>query len=267
MKIAVISDIHSNLLAFNFALENAEKEKVDSFLFLGDYITDGENGNEILNIIKEKSNYVILGNREKYILNYSDERKNFNNYKPIVHTYYSLTKENMDYIKTMKEFDIIEVNQKKILLIHGDKYFNGINSLEQSFDSIMTDFNFDICLFGHTHEYLYQKYKGKIFINPGSIGLSTDTSTYKYCIIEISDDVNVTLKEFDVNETFCELEENYKKTDYYKDNYVWANLILKTIKEAKDHCVDFLKLFNNKIRELQVVEAKEFISNDFRNTL
>ena len=72
MKIAVISDIHSNLLAFNFALENAEKEKVDSFLFLGDYITDGENGNEILNIIKEKSNYVILGNREKYILNYSD---------------------------------------------------------------------------------------------------------------------------------------------------------------------------------------------------
>ena len=34
MKIAVISDIHSNLLAFNFALENAEKEKVDSFLLL-----------------------------------------------------------------------------------------------------------------------------------------------------------------------------------------------------------------------------------------
>ena len=32
----------------------------------------------------------------------------------------------------------------------------------------------------------------------------------------------------------------------------------KTIKEAKDHFVDFLELFNNKIRELQVVEAKEF---------
>lgn len=43
MKIAVISDIHSNLLALNLALLDSKKENVDCFMFLGDYITDGEN--------------------------------------------------------------------------------------------------------------------------------------------------------------------------------------------------------------------------------
>lgn len=258
MKLAVISDIHSNLLSFKFALKDAEKENVDSFLFLGDYITDGEDGNEILNIIKEKSENVILGNREKYILNYSSEKKDFNNYKPIAYTYNHLSKENIDYIKTLPKYKMIEVNRKKILMIHGDTYFHGIDAIKTLFDSIISDFDFDICLFGHTHQYLYQEYKGKIFINPGSIGISTDTLTYKYCILEIEDDIEITLKEFQVSETFKELEENYKKTNYYKENYVWANLILKTIEDTKDHCVYFLELFNCKIKGLQNITANEF---------
>ena len=63
MKIAVISDIHSNLMALDMAIADAIKMNVSKFVFLGDYITDGEDGNHVVNIVRELSCDVVLGNR------------------------------------------------------------------------------------------------------------------------------------------------------------------------------------------------------------
>lgn len=252
MKIAVISDIHSNLLALNLAINSLKQENIDSIYFLGDYITDGENEQEILNIVQELSDYAILGNREKYMLNYSPDRKDFNNYKPLYTTYNNLNQENLHYIASLPEFYIIKINNFKVLMIHGDKYYNSNISLDIIFDKIIADFDFDICLFGHSHKYLYQEYKNKIFINPGSIGEPTDTPTYKYCLLEITDKVNVVLKEFNTQDTFDLLVNNYKKTSYYKNNYVWANLILYIIRDGYDYCVLFLNQFQDKIKNLEL---------------
>ncbi len=40
MKIAVLSDIHSNYYAFQACVSHALTMKVDGFLFLGDYVSD-----------------------------------------------------------------------------------------------------------------------------------------------------------------------------------------------------------------------------------
>lgn len=260
MKIAVLSDIHSNLIAFELVLNSLKKENVDKIVLLGDYITDGEKGNEVLNIIKKlKTKYVLLGNREKYILNYSPERKNYNNYKTIANTYHSLTKENMKYLKDMKEYFLLEVNNIKILMLHGDKYINKTDNLNSAFDLIISEFDFDICLFGHTHQYLNKKYKGKVFLNPGSVGQPTDTPTYKYCIMTINDDINIDVKEFNVKDTFHRLEEEYKNSIYYKENYVWSKLLLYTIRDSNDYCVAFLHFLSaKKIKALEQLEADKF---------
>lgn len=258
MKIAVLSDIHSNLMALNFAIDDLKKENIDTICFLGDYVTDGENDNEILGIVKNISNYAILGNREKYILDYSPLRKDYNNYKTIYTTYNNLSNESLKYIKSLKEYHIIKVKSFNILMIHGNQYYSDIDNIEKVFDKIIDDFNFDICLFGHSHKYLYKKYKNKLFINPGSIGQPSDYPSYKYCIIEITDKVNVILKEFNVKESFDKLVNNYKKTKYYKDNYVWANLILYIIRDGIDYCSLFLAEFNNKIKDLGELTAYDF---------
>ena len=258
MRMAVLSDIHSNLIALNLAMNSLKNEKIDEICFLGDYITDGENENEILNIVKKNSNYAILGNREKYILNYSPLKKDYNNYKTIYTTYKNLSKENLEYLKLLKDYYLIKIEDFKILMIHGNQYYNDIDNIEKIFDKIIDDFDFDICLFGHTHRYLYKEYKNKYFLNPGSLGNACDYPTYKYCILEITDKVNVILKEFDVKESFNEFVSIYKKTKYYKDNYVWANLILYIIRDGVDYCSLFLELFNNKIKKLGELEAEDF---------
>ncbi len=63
MKVAVMSDIHANMVAFNWALSDVKKEDVDEYVFLGDYITDGEDSGLVLEKIRELSSYVIRGNR------------------------------------------------------------------------------------------------------------------------------------------------------------------------------------------------------------
>ncbi|MCI9234048.1 MAG: metallophosphoesterase family protein, partial [Bacilli bacterium] len=126
-------------------------------------------------------------------------------------------------------------------------YFNKAKDLNMMFDLFIEEFEFDICLFGHTHQYFKQKYRGKIFLNPGSIGQPTDTPTYKYCILEVSDKINIRLKEFEVKDIFWQLEKEYKSSSYYRENYVWASLILYAIRDSYDYSFLFLKLFNEKV--------------------
>lgn len=258
MKIAVLSDIHSNLLSLEMAIDSLKKENVDKIFFLGDYITDGEDENKILKIIKNIADIAILGNREKYMLDYSPARRNFNNYKTISNTYNNLSKDSLEFIKSLKETTFIRINKYKILLIHGDQYFRHVNNIEKAFDKVISDFDFDICLFGHTHKYINSKYKNKYFINPGSIGEPCDSPTYKYCILEITDNINVTLKEFPTKDTFDELAKCYQQTKYYQNNYAWANLILAIIKDGVDYCTLFIDKFKNQIKDLGELDANSF---------
>lgn len=258
MKIAVISDVHSNLLSLNLAIRDAMSENVDSFIFLGDYITDGDNGNDIIDIIKEKANYAILGNREKYIINYSPKKKDYNNYKPIDYTYHSLSNDSINYINSLNDFKIIEINNYKILMIHGDLYPNLLDNYKQDFDLLIDKYDFDICLFGHTHNYFCKNYKNRLFLNPGSIGQPSDTPFYKYCIIEIKDKYKISLRKFRTSETFEKLKNSYINTRFYKENYIWANLILMGIKQGRDFCVPFIKLLNTRLEKYDDIDVEIF---------
>jgi len=160
--------------------------------------------------------------------------------------------DNLKELNTWQKADEL-TKDFKIYVLERDK-----DNIEEVFDKIINDFDFDICLFGHSHKYLYRKYKNKIFINPGSIGQSNDYSSYKYCIIEIIDEINVILKEFNVRESFDKLVNYYKKTKYYKDNYVWANLVLYTIRDGIAYCPLFLEEFNHRIEKLGELNEKEF---------
>ena len=246
MKLAVFSDVHSNIYGLKIALEDAKRNNVDKYIFLGDYITDGYLSNEILDLVKLYGDYVIIGNRERYILNYDSSRKEYKNYKTISCTYESLDIEKIEYIKTLKEEEYIEVNNYKILIIHGDKYF--IDSDNLDFDSIIKNHDdFDICLFGHLHFYSDVFYKGKRFINPGSVGIPADGPSYKYCILDIKDDYSVELREFDTKDSYQDLLVEYLYSDYYRINPIWSNLVLGTIKYGKDFCYDFIKFLNKRI--------------------
>lgn len=248
MKIALISDVHSNLLALKKAIKDIKNSKVDEVFFLGDYITDGPDSNEVLDIVKEYGNLVVLGNREKSIINYNDDRKEFNNVKPMDFTYHELNKENIDYIKTLPDKKIVKIGKYKVLIWHGDELIDRKGGLLSDFDEIIEKFDFDICIFGHTHVYQYLTYKDHIFLNPGSIGMPFDGPFYKYIILDIDEHLHVSLRQFDIQNDYDEIKEKYETSDYYKKNKIWADLILKEIKNGKCYVSSFINFINRKVK-------------------
>ena len=67
-----MSDIHSNWLAFERAIELAKALKPHAFLLLGDFLTDLDDPLKTMDLIftleKEYPLYCVRGNREDYLL-------------------------------------------------------------------------------------------------------------------------------------------------------------------------------------------------------
>ena len=64
MKYALLSDIHSNLEAFQAVIEDCEKEKVDGVFFLGDIVGYGADPVRCIEILQELTTHIIAGNHD-----------------------------------------------------------------------------------------------------------------------------------------------------------------------------------------------------------
>lgn len=131
MLIAVVSDTHRISKYINIA-KNYIKE-VDVLIHLGDNSEDIE---ELTKEFKGKV-YGVRGN--------------------------------CDFTNKYPKENLIELEDKKIFLTHGDLYGvkYGMNNIYYKAKEV----NADIVLFGHTHEQLLIEEDDIIFMNPGSISL------------------------------------------------------------------------------------------------
>lgn len=68
-KIAIISDIHANIIALEEVLKDIEKRKVNRIFCLGDLVTKGSSPCEVVDKIKEKCEIVVKGNCDDSVVN------------------------------------------------------------------------------------------------------------------------------------------------------------------------------------------------------
>lgn len=84
----------------------------------------------------------------------------------------------------------LKINNNNILITHGQKYnvYYGYDDLV----NYMNENNYDICFHGHTHVPHIEKYKNKLFINPGSVMYNRGNSGCgSFAIVEINNTINV----------------------------------------------------------------------------
>ena len=137
MKLAVISDIHDNLVNLSKCLKWCEGEKIEHLICCGD-ITN----HETLKFLSEKFNgriYLIRGNIEIY------NEKEVKNYK------------NIDYFGYLGK---IELGGRKIGVCH-EPY---------QVDKLLAEDNFNIIFFGHTHKPWISERNSVKLVNVGTLG-------------------------------------------------------------------------------------------------
>ena len=209
MKIALFSDIHANLPAFEAVLEDLEKQKPDAVYCLGDLIGYNVWPNQVIEHIRKRGIATIAGNHDLKVSKIlpsagacsTDQRSDY--------AYKLVGQKERDYLLTLPRHLKLEFQFGKdhlnMLLVHGSP--RSINEYlleelpEQYMLDLVTEFKADILCFGHSHKPYHRiinsgKDGGDHYhhlINTGSVGKPKDgDSRACYVMLTISQSATIT---------------------------------------------------------------------------
>ncbi len=202
-RIAVVADIHANIHALQVFMDHISKEcEVSKILNVGDFLQIGPNPVEVFDIVMNDKRFInIMGNNEHVLFNrelMKFPKEEVENQDWVIH---KLGEERMDKLEKLPFKRIINIKNKKILMLHSRT--NSIiefpllyekKSLEEFIDDY--DEDVDYVLIGHTHLPLYAtNWSLKNILNPGAFGCGKD-GIVKFIIMEIDNElVNITYKQ------------------------------------------------------------------------
>ena len=178
MRIALISDIHGNDVAFEEVLADIGKQGVDSIICLGDVATLGPQPTETLNRLKGLEASCILGNHDASLL----QPEKALDYKIAEHLtptlQWCLEKLNSSDFEFLLSYQpTLQVplgGSDEMLCYHGSPKSNIDNIFpETSLDEIgrfLSGYTAKVMAGGHTHIQMLRQYNGMMIVNPGSVG-------------------------------------------------------------------------------------------------
>ncbi|MCM1052805.1 MAG: metallophosphatase family protein [Ruminococcus sp.] len=174
-KIALISDIHSNIIALKAVLEDIEKRKIKRIICLGDIVLKGSSPCETLDLIKERCEVVIKGNCDDYAVNpFNNHTKWYNEI---------LGSKRTKYLENLPMYKDLYISGSHIRMFHATKSNLNTRILDTStIEEKMNLFNDeensipDIVFYGDIHKQYLEKVKNKTIVNIGSVGNALEIS-------------------------------------------------------------------------------------------
>lgn len=250
MKIAILSDIHSNYHALLACYEDAVRCGAEMFIFLGDYVSDLAEPGKTLDLVYEiRRKYptvCLRGNREGYMLDCEGGRSSFfrgSKSGSLLFTYGHLRKKDLDFFRGLKISDTIEIEGIQMQLAHAamedDRYY--FDSSDGRAAEIFPQLKCGYLLTGHSHKQYILRKDGKTIINPGSVGIPQDgTRNPKYAVMDITDgDVSCQLRQVPYDMTAA-IRAQFASGLVHDANY-WAIGILYDIITGQEWALQLLE--------------------------
>ena len=186
MRVAVLSDIHGNCIAFDTVLEDLTQYPVDKIVCLGDAIQGGPQPVEVVSRLRELNCPVVRGNADAWLLTGKDTVEE------------PASEERKRVLDAVREWSLSQLSAQDRAFIAGfqptveeeleaEQKLLGFHGSPDSFDDIMLPdspqellFKFlgkhpaDVLAGGHTHVQYVRRVgaDGRFYFNPGSVGLA-----------------------------------------------------------------------------------------------
>ncbi|MEA3494719.1 MAG: metallophosphoesterase family protein [Bacteroidota bacterium] len=191
MKLAIIADIHEDIISLKHAIRKIEKNNCDKIICLGDISgfsvphyshQKTRNAHECLEIIKQNCEIIIIGNHDLfavkklpennqkfkypsnwYELDYDEKLKKSNG---LIWLYDNdelnplYTKKDIEFLLTLPEFYILKTEKYNILLTHylypditgsSKQFLEKLSDFKEHFEFMKTN-NCQISICGHAHK-------------------------------------------------------------------------------------------------------------------
>lgn len=215
MKIAILSDIHSNIYALKEVIKDAKGKKVDLMLNLGDSFYGPIAPRETYDLIRENKFISICGNQDREILEASLEQLEEN--KTLKYVYDDLGEEVLYWIQ---ELPFEKFITEDIYITHGTQHDDTVYMTEdvssgkpvlrdeKKILDLIDDVESKFVICGHSHTPRCIKLStDQIVMNPGSVGLQAykDELPCEHKIENFTPDATYIILEIENNEYNIEL--------------------------------------------------------------
>jgi predicted phosphodiesterase len=196
MRLALISDVHSNVHALEQVLAQLDREKVDLIINLGDLVGYNANPNECVELIQSRPVLSLAGNHDLALLDL-EVAQHFNiiAYQAILWSREEMRPEFLEFFQTLP----LTREGPGFVACHGTptsamSYINYHFQGKKVLKMLHKGLGLRVCFFGHTHRRAlwYRDIRGKVatqpttpgkillepewyyLINPGSVGQPRD---------------------------------------------------------------------------------------------
>ena len=182
MKVGLISDIHGNAAALRAVLLKL-REETDRVLFLGDLTGYYPFVNECVNLLSEFKNLTgIRGNHDQVLLEciqreegpYPEYEKRYGS--ALRRSLQVLSAASKAFLQDLRPHHTLSLGDTAVSLFHGTPWDPLEGRVYPDFNDWdrFSQVNGDVIFLGHTHYPLVKRYRGKLIVNPGSVGQPRD---------------------------------------------------------------------------------------------
>ncbi|MAT41404.1 MAG: YfcE family phosphodiesterase [Anaerolineaceae bacterium] len=176
-KIAILSDIHGNILALEKVVADMKTRAVDTVFNLGDHISGPLYPKETLHFLMKQDWVHILGNHDRQLINQNPQQLGLSDQ----YAFRCLSDSDLNWLRVLPASSLVE---NQFLLFHGTPSDDTTYLLEtvacgrarlaapEEITKRLGKTRSPIMLCGHTHiPRIIETHQKDLIINPGSVGL------------------------------------------------------------------------------------------------
>ncbi len=177
MRVALLADLHGNLLALNAVLEELEREQIDRIVCLGD-VAVGPQPTATLERIRDLGCPVLMGNWDSWFLDGLPDLPDDLGRKLVeIGSWWAdqLDEESRSYMRTFEQTLTLDLGDTTLTAFHGSPRSNEVGILattpDEEVEELLTGLEAPLVACGHTHFQLLRRVGESLLVNPGSVGL------------------------------------------------------------------------------------------------
>ncbi len=191
MRLLVVSDIHSNLMALEAVLDDAKDW--DAAICAGDTVGYGPNPKECINLVINNGVHCVQGNHDRAVTTIETDWFNDDVQEAISINRSHLPQHYLEWLSALPIALSLDFEGTKVAIYHGSPV-QPLTSYIYSNDATAKATEYlaltgaDVIILGHTHIPYTVLHEGRIITNPGSVGQPRDGDPKaSYMILETDD--------------------------------------------------------------------------------
>ena len=190
MRIAVLSDVHGNLTAFDAVLADIDARGITMIVNLGDVAGKGPRGSAAVARTRERCALTVRGNWDDF-LPVSAEH-----HDPAIRWWHEeLTADDRTWLSTLPRSHDLQIAGRNLRLFHASatSVYTRVHfhHTDEEFAAMFatTELTGDgpepaVVLYGDVHDAYVETYRGRTLVNVGSVGNPLDEATAPYVILD-----------------------------------------------------------------------------------